>query len=270
MRNVLVSLLFVSGCTVSHEPQLVTVPQSGLRPVTSLDHVFDYRTAAATVAWIFEHDLGFPSFPTTFAFYPHREAFEQALLDAGYDADLASSTAKTMTAVGGYRRVLLNDAKLGSLAWADRVALLAHEFGHSLQYEFGGGRRGTSDQWLREGFADWLTVRVLERLDTVTMANVRRERQRQLRSAGRSNTPSLSDLITFPQWVRAGERQGVQMYALAFLATDQLLQRHGVAAVAAYFKRFAASGDRVTNFREAFGEDVETFEASLDATLWRR
>ena len=60
------------------------------------------------------------------------------------------------------------------------------------------------------------------------------------------------------------------MYALAFLATDQLLQRHGVAAVAAYFKRFAASGDRVTNFREAFGEDVETFEASLDATLWRR
>ena len=95
--------------------------------------MFDYRTAAATVAWIFEHDLGFPSFPATFAFYPHREAFEQALLDAGYDADLASSTAKTMTAVGGHRRVLLNDAKLGSLAWADRIALLAHEFGHSLQ-----------------------------------------------------------------------------------------------------------------------------------------
>jgi hypothetical protein len=265
-----VSLLFVSGCTVSHEPQLVTVPQSGLRPVTRLDQVFDYRTAAATVAWIFEDELGFPSFPATFAFYPSREAFEQALLDAGYDADLASSTAKTMTAVGGHRRVLLNDAKLGSLAWADRIALLAHEFGHSLQYELGGGRRGTSDQWLREGFADWLAARVLERLDIVTMASVRRERQRQLRSAGQSKTPSLAELVTFPQWVQAGEHQGVQMYALAFLAVDQLLERHGAAAVTGYFRRFAASQDRVTNFREAFGEDVESFETSLNATLWRR
>lgn len=264
------SLLFVSGCTISHEPQLVTVPQTGVHPVARLDQVFDYRTAAATVAWIFEHDLGFPPFPATFAFYPSREAFEQALLHAGYDVDLARSTAKTMTAVGGHRRVLLNDARLGSLAWADRLALLAHEFGHSLQYEFGGGRRGTSDQWLREGFADWLTVRVLERLDIVTMAGVRRERQRQLRSAGRSKTPSLSELVTFPQWVRAGERQGVQMYALAFLAVDRLLERHGVAAVADYFKRFAESENRITNFRAAFGEDVETFEASLNATLWRR
>jgi hypothetical protein len=265
-----VSLLFLSGCASSHQPQLVTVPQPGLRPVTRLDQVFDYRTAAATVAWIFEHDLGFPPFPATFRFYPDREAFEQALLDAGYDSVLASSTAKTMTAVGGHRGVLLNDAKLASLAWADRVALLAHEFGHSLQYELGGGRRGTSDQWLREGFADWLSARVLERLDVLTMASVRRERQRQLRSAGRSKTPSLSELVTFPQWVRAGERQGVQMYALAFLAVDQLLERHGAAAVAGYFTRFAKSQDRVTNFREAFGEDVETFEASLTATLWRR
>ncbi len=60
------------------------------------------------------------------------------------------------------------------------------------------------------------------------------------------------------------------MYALAFLAVDQLLERHGAAAVAGYFKRFAASEDRVTNFREAFGEDVESFEASLNATLWRQ
>ena len=267
--HLVVAAMFVSGCAISHEPQLVTVPQSGLCTVTSLDQVFDYRTAAATVAWIFQHDLGFPSFPATFRFYPHREAFEQALLDVGYDPDLASSTAKTMTAVGGHRGVLLNDARLGSLPWADRVALLAHEFGHSLQYELGGGRRGTSDQWLREGFSDWLSIRVLERLEIVTMASVRRERLRQLRSVGRLRTPLLTDLVTFPQWVRTGERHGAQMHALSFLAVDQLLERHGVAAVAGYFKRFAESEDRAANFRGAFGEDIETFEASLTATLWR-
>lgn len=268
--RMVIAATFVSGCAVSHEPQLVTVPQPGLRPATSLDDVYDYRTAAATVAWIFEHDLGFPPFPATFRFYPHREAFEQALLDVGYDPGLAGSTAKTMTAVGGYRAVLLNGATLGSKPWADRIALLAHEFGHSLQYELGGGRRGTSDQWLREGFADWLSTRVLERLEIVTMAAVRRERLRQLRSAGRSKTPALGDLVTFPQWVRTGERQGAQMYALSFLAVDKLLERHGVAAVVNYFKRFAESQDRAVNFRGAFGEDLESFEASLTATLWRR
>jgi hypothetical protein len=266
----IVAAMFVSGCAVSHEPQLVTVPQSGFRPVTRLDEVFDYRTAAATVAWIFEHDLGFPPFPATFKFYPHREAFEQALLDVGYDPALAGSTAKTMTAVGGHRAVLLNGATLGSKPWADRIALLAHEFGHSLQYELGGGRRGTSDQWLREGFADWLSIRVAERLEIVTMAAVRRERLRQLQSAGRSRTPSLADLVTFPQWVRAGERQGAQMYALSFLAVDQLLERHGVAAVVNYFKRFAESQDRIAHFRDTFGEDIESFEASLSATIRRR
>jgi hypothetical protein len=219
----------VAGCAVSHEPQLITVPQPGLRPATSLDDVYDYRTAAATVAWIFEHDLGFPSFPATFRFYPHREAFEQALLDVGYDPALAGSTAKTMTAVGGHRPPPERRQLGQALGRSD--PLLAHEFGHSLQYELGGGRRGTSDQWLREGFADWLSIRVLERLAIVTMAAVRRERLRQLRSAGRSRTPSLADLVTFPQWVRAGEQHGVQMYALSFLAVDQLLERHGVAAV---------------------------------------
>jgi hypothetical protein len=263
-------MLAAPGCAVSHAPQLVTVPQPGLRPVTTLDQVFDYRTAAATVAWIFQHDLGFPAFPATFRFYPHREAFEKALLDVGYDSDLARTTARTMTAVGGHRGVLLNDARLGALPWADRLALLAHEFGHSLQYEFGGGRRGTSDQWLREGFADWLSIRVLERLEVVTMASVRRERLRELRSAGRAKTPSLASLVTFPQWVRTGEQHGARMYALSFLAVDRLLERHGVAGVAGYFRRFAESEDRVANFRSAFGEDLETFESALTASLWRR
>ncbi len=144
--HLVVAEMFVSSCAISHEPQLVTVPQPGLRPVASLDQVFDYRTAAATVAWIFEHDFGFPSFPATFRFYPNREAFEQALLEVGYDQDLARSAAKTMTAVGGHRGVLLNNAMLGSLPWANRVALLAHEFGHSLQYSLaaGGAARPTS------------------------------------------------------------------------------------------------------------------------------
>lgn len=257
------------ACAVSHEPQLVSVPQPGLRPVSRLEQIFDYRTAAATVVAISERDLGFPSFPITFRFYPHDGAFENALLDSGYDPALARSTAKTMTAVGGHRGVLLNDLKLSVLAWPERVALLAHETGHSLQYELGGGRRGASEQWLREGFAEWLSVRVLERLDAASMRAVRRARHGDLRMAGRSRVPRLADLVTFPQWVRAGERHGAAIYALSFLAVDFLLERHGVGAVVDYFKRFATSEDREGNFRASFGEDIGRFEEALTARVWR-
>jgi hypothetical protein len=266
----IVAATFASACAVSHEPQLVSIPQAGYRPVSRLDQISDYRTAAATVAWISERDLGFPSFPITFRFYPHRDAFEKALLNSGYDAALARTTARTMTAVGGHRGVLLNEDRLAPLPWAERVAMLAHEMGHSLQYELGGGRRGASDQWLREGFAEWLAIRVLERLDEVSMPAIRRARHSEVRIAGRSKVPRLADLVTFPQWVRAGERHGAPMYALAFLAVDFLIARHGVPAVIDYFKRFAASEDRTENFRAAFGEDIQSFEATLMAKVWSR
>ena len=235
-----------------------------------MDDVRDYATAAATVARIFERDLGFPSFPVTFEFYPHGNAFEKKLIAIGYDVPLARATAGTMIAVGGYRGVLLNDAKFGLLPWTARVEMLAHELGHSLQYELGGGKRGTSDQWLREGFAEWLSIRVLERLDAASMATVRRDRHRDLRAAGRSSTPRLADLVTFPAWVRAGERHGATMYVLAFLAVDFLLERHGIRAVVDYFTRFAKSDDRIGNFRAAFGEDIDRFETALAARLWKR
>ena len=249
---------------------MVTVPQPGLQPASRLDSIFDYRTAAATVVSILERDLGFDSFPVTFHFYRDRGEFEKALLGVGYDANLARSTAAVMTAIGGHRAVLLNNSRFSSLPWAGRIAMLAHEWGHSLQYELGGGTRGTSDQWLREGFAEWLSVRVLERLDAVSMAEVRQTRLRELRATARSNVPSLTQLATFPQWVEANARGDSTTYFLSFLAVDLLLERNGLAAVVGYFKRFATSQDRAANFRSAFGEDLKAFEATLTARLWKR
>jgi hypothetical protein len=269
-RLVITGLVCVAGCATGREPRLVSVPSPDARAVYRLDAIYDYRTAAATVVAIVERDLGFPAFPVTFEFLRNREAFETRLLGAGFDPALARTTAKTMTAVGGYRRVLINEAGLDTLPWPARLALLAHELAHSLQYELGGGTRGASDQWLREGFADWLSVRVLERLDAASMAAVRSERQRELRAAGRSGAPALSDLVTFRQWVAAGERHGAATYALAFLATDVLLGRHGVEPVIRYFRLFDGSSDRLGNFQEAFAEPFERFEAALGASLPRR
>lgn len=269
-RVAVAAALVTSACASSATPQLVAVPQQGLRPVGRLDQIFDYRTAAATVTSVVYRDLGFASFPVTFRFYPDRRAFEGALLESGYDLALARTTAKTMAAVGGHRAVLVNHASLSAMSWPDRVALLAHELGHSLQYEMGGGRRGASDQWLREGFADWLSIRVVEKLGDPLMAGIRRERQRELRAIGRSKAPRLDQLVTFPQWVQVGERHGAAAYALAFIAVDLILERHGVSAVVDYFKRFATSEDRAGNFRAAFGEDLESFQAAVGERIWGR
>lgn len=239
-------------------------------PAARIGQIHDYRTAAVTIASVVDRDLGFGSFPVTFRFYPGRAAFEAALLGAGYDRTLAQRTARTMVAVGGHRGVLVNSDALEALEWPERVGLLAHEVGHSLQYELGGGKRGTSDQWLREGFADWLSVRVLEKLQNGSAGAILRQRRRALPAPGRSTAPALGELVTFPQWVQAGERHGAAMYALSFFAVDFLLKRHGLEAFVGYFKRFATSDDRVANFREAFGEDLESFERALDDSLRRR
>ena len=268
-RAALVAAVCASACAVSHEPHIVSIPQPSVRAATTLDEIGDNRTAAVTIASVFDLQLGIPRFPATLEFYPHTDAFEKALLRVGYDAELARSTAARMTAVGGYRGVMLNDGKFGLLSKPQRVAMLAHELGHSFQYELGGGRRGASDQWLREGFAEWLSIRVIERLGGVSMATIRRDRERELRAAGRSGTPRLAQLVTFPAWVRASERHKDTMYALAFVAVDILLERHGMPAVIDYFRRFAASDDRVAAFRAAFGDDLGTFEAVVAQRVWR-
>ena len=53
-RLALAGVAFTTACAVSHEPHFVSVPQPGVRPVARLEHIFDYRTAAATVVWISE------------------------------------------------------------------------------------------------------------------------------------------------------------------------------------------------------------------------
>jgi hypothetical protein len=247
------------------------VPQPDVRSAGSLDQIRDYGTAAATVASLIQREAGLAAFPVTFQFYPNTAAFEKALLDVGYDTALARSTASTMIAVGGHRGVLLNESRLLPMSWGERVSLLAHELGHSLQYELGGGHRGTSDQWLREGFAEWLSIRVLERLErSVSLAAMRRARQSEIRAAGRGNLPHLSDLVTFPQWVNASKRYGATMYGLSLLAADLLVDRHGIGVVLDYFKRFERSDDRVANFAAAFGQEIESFEAELLGSKWRK
>ena len=229
----------------------------------------DYGVAAATIASVLERDFSIEPFLVAFHFCRDARALEAALLETGYPSALARDTARRMHGVGGYRRVFINESAFAARPWPERVASMAHEIVHSLQYEWGGAQRGASDQWLREGFAEWLSLRVMDRLGDTPFERARRQYVSALRRTRQSRAPRLDEMATFPQWVALAERRDIAPYPQAFLSVDFLVQRHGFAAAVDYFKRFARVQDRAGNFRAAFGEDLEAFERALEERLWR-
>jgi hypothetical protein len=252
-------------------PQVMTIGDNRAQPVARGEWIEDYDTALASVAALMKDALGLPAVQGALVFYRDRAAFRAALEQVGYTAEAARTTAETLTAVGGHRRVLINDEGLRDTPWLARIALIAHELTHTVQYEWAGGVRGTSDQWLREGFAEWVEVQALTRLGFTTPASSRNTVLRRIRDAGGARAfPPLTQMVTFPDWVALARRFDQEaFYGYAWMATQLLIDRHGVAKVISYFERFAQSDDRLANFREAFGEDLSQFETAAAASLAR-
>ena len=258
------------ACASAPSVRVLSSERVQARPVARAAWINGWEAAMATATDAIHRELRQPRFAVALHLFAGREALEAALVQSGYEADFARATARTMTAIGGHGRVLVNERNLSGAPWNRRLALLAHELTHSLQYELGGGHRGASDQWLREGFAEWVSVRVLERLQAATLERARHEARLGVRAHG-GRRPALREMVTFPQWVALGQgRHAPVVYDLAFASVDFLIRRHGVERVVLYFGLFARSPDREENFRAAFGEDLATFEQALKDDLSRR
>jgi hypothetical protein len=262
-------LLSVSACATSGTwPRIIEVESGPDNAAGRGEWIDTYEQAVASIAAVMTGQLGLPALQASLHFHADRDAFRAALQATGYTPAFAQQTAETLTAVSGFRRVLINDRAMEEVGWLFRVALLAHELTHTLQYEFSGGTRGTSDQWLREGFAEWVEVEVLVRLGFTTRRDAQRVLLNRLRDARVSRLPPLSRMITFPEWVDHAQRFGQEaLYGYAMLAAEYLVERHGLPAALDYFRLFATSDDRVANFRQAFGQDLATFEARFNARL---
>ena len=253
------------GCaTLDAGPRAIPIA-SGPAPRAHIDEIHDYADAIPLIADILERDVGLPPARGTLYLHADRAHFEAALLEQGYSEPLARETAQIMAAIGGADKVIANAGAFSGQAWPQRIATLAHELVHVAQYEMGGGTRGTSDQWLREGLAELLSHRVLESLGLVRLAQIRqRARLIVLDADAQAPLPRLVELVTFPEWVRAGSRhRSAPLYPLAPIAIGHLVETHALEAVLAYFRRFATSSNREQNFLEAFGETVQSFDAGF-------
>lgn len=228
--------------------------------------ISDYVSAVDAIMRVITEKFALTAPPHTLQIYPSREEFESGLIrHLGLDPALARSTASFAKAAVGGERVLVNEVEVAGLSWVERIELLAHELTHTVQFGLTGHRGLNRQQWLTEGFAEWMAYAVTDTLALDSLSEAQARIVAQLRTSGGVNSlPRLAQLDTFAQWIAARRKYGyAATFSLSFLAVEFLMKRHSFGAVLAYFRRFRESGDYGANFRAAFGESLQDFDAAL-------
>jgi hypothetical protein len=257
-RAMLMALLAASCATGGEHREKITIVAPGATPTDT--RTASYEATLTAVVNALEQEIGLPRVEVPLVLFPTRRAFEQGLLDIGYTKELAKS-ASSFNAIGGARAVLVNASIVNGLTRTQRHRLIAHEVVHSVQYRLGGGTRGASEQWLREGFAEWVACRVTAHLGLESFDSLRDDLLEQLGAPQVGLRPAPFDMLaTFPQWVEAQGRYDTPLYAQAFIAAELLVEKQGVPAMIRYFEYFKGTQDYERAFADAFGLDRPSFE----------
>jgi len=274
IRFIAPAVLAAAGVTAScasapSQPRVIPFPQIVTGAPRPGGLITSYSEALSAVLSVMQNDLGFPPLAGSLRLYYDRASMEAGLIGEGYAADYARQIASKLDGISRTGLVLANDAVLQWQHWPQRMVFLAHETTHVAEYALAGGRRSSSDQWLREGLAEWVAWRVADTLNLGSSAARKKAVVLGLWQArDKHELLTFSELASQTAWVRAGNRKTTQaMYFQVFLAADFLIERHGLPAVLDYFRLFASSNDPGANFRAAFHEDRASFEAAFEKNL---
>ena len=116
-------------------PHTLSWPADRTIAVAHGDRIRNWPQAISSVVEVLQGPLGLPPVEFSVSFYPSRGAFERGLIDSGYPPGIARRTAATLDGVGMPGRVLLYEGAVARTTWRARVAMLAHEIVHVLQYD---------------------------------------------------------------------------------------------------------------------------------------
>lgn len=268
LGGLVLAAALLGGCA----PRARVIPFSSLSAFNALsaDRIADYPDALSIIMAVMVNDLKLPRVEMSLMVYRNVPEFQSGLMrELGMDAALAAQMTSFAGGVGAATKVLINEHRLARHAWPERMKLLAHELTHCVQYSLAGGQRGSSDQWLREGFADWVSYQVLEKLGLDTYARRRQMRLEQIRLARLSRSfPTLTQMTSLKEWVTWQNDLGSEAtYAQSFLAVEHLIEKNGPAAVVKYFSLFDGQDDRLANFSAAFNESFADFDQEFGRRL---
>jgi len=276
------------GCSTA--PQVFTISSSSGDVVPPQYGNKDYTQTMAAIASVMSRDFELPVVDVSVTVYQSQISYEsgvvaEAVLDrerlqqrlgsvaklpseAEY-VDTARRSAVSSAAVGNYRKVLVNDWRAAKTLWHEWVRLLAHELTHSAQRELIHGRPSSSDQWLREGFAEWIGYRVADKFGAENFGKSR-QRVLDLIATARSyqTFPRLNQLARYADWVTWSRTLGrAGTYGQALLAVNVLIEEKGVEAMVEYFRLFGKVNNREKNFSTAFGETLVSFDERFNKHL---
>jgi len=253
----------------------------------------DYPQALAAIMAVMVNEWQLPGVDVAVTLYPSQVSYESGVVSelernrqrirqqfnltlnpAREEDALAASKrlAVNSAAVGMYRRVLINEPRVNRLLWTEWVRVLGHELAHTAQIELANDRPVAWDQWLVEGFAEWVGYKIADRLGAETFAKSREQALNRIaRVKAYQTLPSLTQLVDGPSWTAWVQSLGDSAtYGQAFIAVDFLVEQKGIAAVLEYFRLYRKLSNRARNFATAFGESLEPFDKRFSVTLARQ
>ena len=282
--------LFLYACSVA--PHVIPIPAPSENAARSLDWLNEnYPEVLAAISTAMVRDLKFPPIQGVVTFYSNYQTFENGLA-AEFEANarqaeertgrrqpeavrkeniatLARQRSVTAAAVAINDNILVHEIAFRRYSWSERVRVLAHEMTHVLQRNLAGRQPASWENWMIEGFADWVGYKVL---DSLNIDDFAKSRQRVVDSiiagSARQTLPSLIQLHTqgdILTWTRTQGRHAA--YGQGMVAVDLLVEEKGIAAVLGYFRKFAKLNSRQGNFSEAFGETLKNFDAKFSQYL---
>jgi hypothetical protein len=282
--------LLLHACSAA--PQLISIPAPSENAARSLDWLNEnYTEVLSAISTAMVRELKFPAIQGVVTFYSNYQTFESGLA-AEFEANarlaeertgrrqpeavrqeniafLARQRSVTAAAVAINGNILVHEIAFRRYPWSERVRVLAHEITHVLQRNLAARRPASWENWIIEGFADWVGYKVLDSLNIETFA---KSRQRVVDSvvagSARHTLPSLIQLHTQADiltWTRTQGRHAA--YGQGMVAIDLLIEEKGMAAVLDYFRKFAKLNNRQRNFSEAFDETLENFDARFSQYL---
>jgi len=225
------------------------------------------------IAWLMSHQLDLP-FPEAIKAYVYVN--EATLVDglvkiAGEKSDDAWDRGRFAAGVATRRGLFLRGDYLARMHLVGRAGLFAHELAHVSQSKLRDGGRGRAAQWILEGHADWVKLRVL---DLLGYQGYGQSRDEIVRSVVGSSTPitlfpDLRALASNARWTASTSRLGAAAtYGQAFLAVDWLVERCGSAKLVEFLGRFALdSSSREEHWDAVFPIPYQQFVSEFRARL---
>lgn len=273
--------------------RVIPIPAPAENAIGSVDwrRSDNYSEVLAAISAVMVRELNFPPIHGVVTFYRNAQAFEAGLAAAFEEnarreeerggkrqpeavrqeniAFAAHQRAVTAVAVASSSNVLVHEIPFNRYSWSERVRVLAHELTHVVQRDLAGPRAAGWDNWLVEGFADWVAYKVLDSLKIESFAE---NRQRILDSVvaggARQTLPSLAQLYSqadISTWTQTLGRPAA--YGQGMIAVDLLVERQGLPAVIEYFRLFRKRNDRQANFTAAFGQPLSEFDEQFSQHL---